>query len=164
MWIRANGQGMVHACKGASHAQTAAVRWVRRERMPHNGRPIPGGLPLYLLDTDIIKTIAMSRLLNPESTQPCRLHAGCGQDLAEQLASEQQVRKAGKLVWEKKGGVNHLLDCLMLSDAGADTSWTPSLPMYVLQLQQAARAGFQSQPAPRKKSKPRQEQPHRWGG
>ena len=26
MWIRANGLGVVHACKGASHAQAATVR------------------------------------------------------------------------------------------------------------------------------------------
>lgn len=162
MWIRANGAGVVHACKGASHAQTSAVRRIIRERMPHNGRPIPGGLPLYLLDTNSIKTIAMSRMLNPESSQPARLHAGCGQDLADQLSSEQQVRKNGRLFWEKKGGMNHLLDCTMLADAAADASWTPSLPMYVLQMQQAERAANQQQQTPRKKKeRPRQER--RWG-
>lgn len=162
MWIRANGAGLVHACKGASHAQTSTVRRVIRERMPHNGRPIPGGLPLYLVDTNSIKTIAMSRMLNPESTQPARLHAGCGQDLADQLASEQQVRKNGRLIWEKKGGMNHLLDCAMLADACVDPTWTPSLPMFVLQMQQAERAANQQQQAPRKK-KERPQPQRRWG-
>lgn len=162
MWVRANGGGVVHACKGASRAQITPVRRIVRERMPHNGRPIPGGLPLYLLDTNNIKTIAMSRMLNPESTQPARLHAGCGQDMADQLASEQQVRKNGRLVWERKGGPNHLLDCLMLADAAADASWTPSLPMYVLQLQQAERAAHAPKPESRKKRE-RPEAARRWG-
>lgn len=46
MWVRANGCGVVHACKGASRPQAAPVRWVVRERMPHNGRPIPGAAAL----------------------------------------------------------------------------------------------------------------------
>jgi len=96
MWLRANGMGMVHACKGASHAQTSPVRRVIRERLPHSGRPIPGGLPLYMLDTGTLKTMAMSRLLNPESSQPCRLNAGARRDLVEQLAAEHQIRKGGK--------------------------------------------------------------------
>ena len=160
LWVRANGAGVIHACKGASHAQAAAVRRVIRERMPHNGRPIPGGLPLYFLDTGGIKTVAFSRLLNAESSQPCRLHSGCGQDLADQLSSEQQVRKNGKLIWERKGGMNHLTDCLMLADAAADATWTPSLPHYVMQLQASERAAHRAPSAP-KPSGHRQESPAR---
>ena len=165
MWVRGNGGGVVHATKGASHAQAASVRRVIRERLPNTGRPIPGGLPLYLLDTGTIKTVAMSRMINPESSQPCRLHAGCGPDLADQLAAEHQIRKNGKLVWVKKekgGGQNHLLDCLMLADACADATWTPSLPVYVLQLRQAERAANMPRPSPRpKKERPQPER--RWG-
>ena len=160
MWIRANGGGVVYACKGASHAQTAYVRRVMRERMPHNGRPIPGGLPLYLLDTGNIKTVEFSRMLNPENTQPLRLHAGCGQDLAEHLSAEQQVRKGSKVVWEQVRDENHLLDCLMLSGAAADATWTPSLPHYVLQLRQAARA--EHAPAPERKKRATRQKPSRW--
>lgn len=165
MWVRANGAGIVHACKGASHAQAATVRRVIRERMPHNGRPIPGGLPLYMLDTGTIKTMEFSRLLNPENSQPLRLHADCGQDLAEQLSAEQQVRKHGKLVWERRGGANHLLDCLMLSGACADATWTPSLPHYVLQLKQEARAVHAPKTENRKKRErpQRSEKKSRWG-
>ena len=104
LWTRQNGQGVVHACKGASHAQTAYVRRVIRERMPHNGKPIPGGLPLYLLDTGNLKTIEFSRLMNPENTQPLRLHAGCDETLAAQVASERLARKGNKLVWEREKG------------------------------------------------------------
>ncbi|MDR2051123.1 MAG: phage terminase large subunit family protein [Deltaproteobacteria bacterium] len=162
MWVRAHGGGVAHACKGASHSQTAYVRRVIRERLPHSGRPIPGHLPLYMLDTGSLKTIDFSRLLNPESSQPLRLHAGCGPDLAAQLSSERQVRRGGKLVWERKGGQNHLLDCLMLSAACADASWTPSLPLYVLQLRQAELARNEApMPAPKKRERP--EPARRWG-
>jgi phage terminase large subunit GpA-like protein len=163
MWARAAGQGTAFACKGASHAQVAPVRRVMRERMPHNGRPIPGGLPLYLLDTGVFKTLDFSRLLNAESRQPLRLHAECGADLTDQLSAEKLVRLRGKLVWQQIRESNHLLDCLMLSAACADASWTPSLPHYVLQLQAQARAEntVQQPPPSRRRERPR-EQRSRW--
>ncbi len=68
LWLRAHGGGALHASKGASRSQVQAVKRTIRERMPKNGRPIPGGLPLYLLDTNQLKTLAMSRLINAEST------------------------------------------------------------------------------------------------
>jgi phage terminase large subunit GpA-like protein len=156
MWTRAYGQGTAFACKGASHAQAAPVRRVMRERMPHNGRPIPGGLPLYLLDTGVFKTLDFSRMLNPDSKQPLRLHAECGSDLTEQIAAEKLVRRNGRLVWEQRRGANHLLDCLMLSAACADASWTPSLPHYVMRLQQEALAQNTVKPEPpRRRERPR---------
>jgi len=104
-------------------------------------------------------------MLNPESSRPCRLHGGCGRDLADQLSSEHQIRKGGKLVWvkkEKDGSQNHLLDCLMLADACADATWTPSLPVYVLQLRQAERAANAPAAPRRKKEQPRPVE-RRWG-
>lgn len=162
-WVRAYGMGRAFACKGASHAQVLPVRRTVRERMPHNGRPIHGGLNLYLLDTGVFKTLDFSRMLNPHSEQPLRFHSEAEPTLTEHLSAEEMVRKNGKLVWQAVRQENHLLDCLMLSAACADASWTPSLPHYVLQLQQAAREEYQSRPTSHKKSKPRQEQPRRWG-
>jgi phage terminase large subunit GpA-like protein len=161
MWVRAYGSGVAFACKGASREQTAPVRWVMRERMPHNGRPIPGGLRLHLLDTNVFKTLDFSRMLNPESRQPLRLHSGCEMDLAAHLSSERLVRRGQRLVWEHRKGPNHLLDCLMLSAACADASWTPSLPLYVLQLRRQAQAANEPRPAPKKKERPQRER--RWG-
>jgi phage terminase large subunit GpA-like protein len=161
MWARANGQGTAFACKGASHAQVAPVRRVMMERMPHNGRPIPGGLPLYHLDTGLLKTLDFSRLLNPESRQPLRLHAECGADLTAQLSAEKLVRKGQKLVWEQIRRDNHLLDCLMLSAACADASWTPSLPHYVLMLDRQARADNAPAPKPQRE-RPRAATAGRW--
>lgn len=162
MWVRANGCGVVHACKGASRPQAAPVRWVVRERMPHNGRPIPGGLRLYLIDSGAFKTTDMGRLLNQDSRQPLRFHAGADETLASQLSAERMVRKNGNLVWVRERKDNHLLDCLVLSAAAADASWTPSLPHYILQLQAQARMQNET-PRPRAKKRPQPEAAgHRW--
>lgn len=160
MWVRVNGAGTAFACKGASREQATNVRWVVRERMPHNGRPILGGVRLYLLDSTKLKILEMSRLLNPESKQPSRLHANCDQVLGDQLSAERLVRKGSKQVWERIRGGNHLFDCLYLSGAAADASWTPSLPHYVLQLQQAERTA--NEPAPERKKRQRQPKASRW--
>lgn len=162
MWVRANGCGVVHACKGASRPQAAPVRWVVRERMPHNGRPIPGGLRLYLIDSGAFKTTDMGRMLNQDSRQPLRFHAGADETLASQLSAERMVRKNGNLVWVRERKDNHLLDCLVLSAAAADASWTPSLPHYILQLQAQARMQSET-PRPRAKKRPQPEAAgHRW--
>jgi len=153
MWVRQYGGNTAFACKGASREQAATVRWVVRERMPHNGRPIPGGLRLFMLDVNNLKSQEFSRLLNPDSKQPTRFHSGADQVLTDQLSAERLVRKGTKHVWERARAHNHLLDCLVLSGACADASWTPSLPHYVLQLQAAERAAHE--PAPERKKRQR---------
>ena len=106
-------------------------------------------------------------MLNPESSQPARLHAGCDQTLAEHLSAEKLVRKSGKLVWASKSNApNHLFDCLYLSAACADASWTPSLPHYVLQIQAAERAAQAPKPEQRGKNIQKHRRPEaesRWG-
>ena len=140
LWIRANGGGVIHACKGASRRQSTPVRSTMIDKLPHSGRPIPGGLSLNMLDTISLKDLAFSRLLNPESASPIHLHAECDQDLAYQLSAEMQVREKGKLIWKAKHGRNHLTDCLMLTEAAASSAWSPSLPLIALQQQRAAQA------------------------
>ncbi|NCB23849.1 MAG: terminase, partial [Deltaproteobacteria bacterium] len=164
MWVRQNGRGVVHACKGSSRAQSSPVRWVLRERMPHNGKPIPGGLRLHLIDTNAIKNTDIGRLLNEDSTQPLRFHTGADDMLVSHLTAERQVRKGSALVWECVSKQNHLLDCLMLSAACADASWTPSLPLYVLQLRRQERADYapvQQRQRPQAK-RHKQEKESRW--
>lgn len=149
-WVRTNGGGVIHACKGASHSQTAHVRRVIRERMP-SGKPIPGGLPLYLLDTTNIKIIDTGRLINEENTQPIYLHRDCDETLAKHLSSEKLVRHGKSFIWEALHNDNHLRDCLMLSSAAADASFTPSLPHYIMQMEQQKRAANMAQSAKPKK-------------
>lgn len=164
LWVRANGHGVAHATKGASHVQTVNVRSTVRERMPRSGRPIPGGLNLYMLNSHNLKTVDMGRLLNPESTQPIYLHAEADSTIARHLSAEKLVRRGSRDVWESVHSDNHLHDCLHLSGACADLSWTPSLPHYVLQLEQAQRAANAGQQAkPRKNREQRRQSSDRWG-
>lgn len=159
MWVRANGAGVVFACKGANREQATPVRARIRERLPHSGRPIPGGLRLHMVDVTNLKTQEFGRMLNPENRHPLRFHAEADQTLADQLSAERMVRKNGKLAWEQIRRDNHLLDCLVLSAACADASWTPSLPLYALQIKQAAE---NPAPAPRPKKRPIPEKTARW--
>ena len=85
--------------------------------------------------------------------------------LVSHLTAERQVRKGSALVWEAVSKTNHLLDCLQLSAACADASWTPSLPVYVLRLRSQERAHYAPNQTPRPKAKPKrpkQEKESRW--
>lgn len=115
------------------------VRRIIREHIPHNGCLIPRGLQFYLSNSGALNTTDMGRMLNQDSRQPLRFHAGADGTLASQLSAERMVRKNRNLVWVREHKDNHLLDCLVLSAAAADAPWRPSLPHYILQLQSQAR-------------------------
>ena len=125
-FLRRYGMGVLWGTKGASHRQSIPVHWTLLERMPQSRTSIPGGLRLYLLDTDYFKTWTTARL-QPGSRQPFRLHAGCDEALARQLTAEQLVREKGKRVWKQRRRDNHWFDCLCLCTAAAHSTWTPSL-------------------------------------
>lgn len=125
-FITRYGDGVLHAVKGASHRQLNPVQWTLRERKPQSRTPIPGGMKLFLLDADYLKSWAASRM-NPQSRQPLRLHRDCEESLAKQLTAEELVRERGKRVWKKKRKDNHYFDCLYMNMACVHASWTPSL-------------------------------------
>lgn len=125
-FLRRYGMGVLWGTKGASHRQSIPVHWTLLERMPQSRTAIPGGLRLYLIDTDYFKTWTTARL-QPGSRQPFRLHAGCDGALVRQLTAEQLVREKGKRVWKQRRRDNHWFDCLCLCTAAAHSTWTPSL-------------------------------------
>jgi phage terminase large subunit GpA-like protein len=125
-FVRRYGSGIIHATKGASHAQINPVQWSITERLPQSRTPIAGGLKLFLLDTNYFKSWASSRM-TPEAHQPLRLHRDCGEDLALQLTAEEQVREKGKRVWRQRRKDNHWFDCLCLNLACVHATWTPGL-------------------------------------
>lgn len=90
-------------------------------------------------------------MLNPENSHPLRFHSQIDKTLADQLSAERMVRKNGRLVWEQIRADNHLLDCLVLSAACGDASWTPSLPLYALQVRNEAQAPAAPEPRPKKR-------------
>lgn len=159
MGVRQYGGDAVFACKGASTRQLTVVRPTVIDRMPHNRRPIPGGLTLYLIDTFQTKTLVFKRL-QKDAVQPLRFHAEVGLDFTRQITAEKLVRQKGKLVWVRTERQNHYLDCTCLATAAADASWMPSLPHYIMQLQAAAQY---EPPAPKpKQQRERRERPGRW--
>lgn len=138
-WVRRYGGNRVFACKGASRESVTPVRAVSLDRFPSSRVRIPGGLWLYLLDTQYFKGLLFSRF-GHDARQPVTLHNGTEQVFADHLSAESLQRdRNGKLVWVRKRKANHLLDCCMMAHACVDGSWLPSLHM-LLEREAAARA------------------------
>jgi phage terminase large subunit GpA-like protein len=118
-WLRARGRGRVFGIKGASRRLAGGKKMLMSliDRMP-SGRALPGGIRLWLLDTDLLKDAIWSRI---ESGQ-FFLHAGAGEDYARHLAAEAKERDArGRTAWVVQGArANHLLDCEVYAAAMAD--------------------------------------------
>ena len=80
-FVRRHGQGRLFACKGASRETYTPVRAVSIDRMPSSKVRIPGGLWLYLLDTNTFKALLFSRL-QPDASQPFTLHNATDESFA----------------------------------------------------------------------------------
>lgn len=129
MWVRQMAVAWCTPAKAAGRAQSAPVRWVLRERGVAQRQAYSWWAASASARHQHHKKYRPGRLLNEDSTQPLRFHAGADDMLVSQLTAERQVRRGGNLVWETVSKTNHLLDCLMMSGACADASWTPSLPL-----------------------------------
>jgi phage terminase large subunit GpA-like protein len=88
------------------------------DKMPGHGKPIPGGLRLWILDTGALKDAFWSRV----ETGRVHLHAGTGELFAAHLSAEAKERdKRGRLKWVQQGNKpNHLLDTAIYAMAMAD--------------------------------------------
>jgi len=126
-WIRDNGQERIFAVKGMSSNSTGQkIRQTILDKMPgEKGGLIPGGLSLYMIDTDQVKDNLFWRFGNKDiDPQPLSLHRDTGDDFALQLTAEekQQARNgAWKYVRVRKD--NHLLDASVYGHAAADFQW-----------------------------------------
>ena len=81
-WCRRTG---ACAAKGASSRKTQPVTVSRLDRYPGSGRPIPGGLNLYSIDSHFHKDIIANKLaIDPTDPGAWVLHSGF---TAEQLAA-----------------------------------------------------------------------------
>ncbi|MDL2226558.1 phage terminase large subunit family protein [Deltaproteobacteria bacterium OttesenSCG-928-M10] len=165
-YLRRFGGGVIHAAKGSSRELAGvAVRWSVLDRMPRTQARIPGGLMLYMLDTAKIKGAMFNSLLDEEARRPIKIYghdpgldpadqAEIHTDLAAQLCAERLVRAPnGKMVWEQTRKDNHYLDCLMLSEACADVSWTPSLDHIIMQIEAEARRPAEEERRERREKK-----------
>jgi phage terminase large subunit GpA-like protein len=123
-WLRAMGRGVMFGVKGSSRTLGGGkkMRSSIIDRMPSRGstigKPIPGGLKLWLLDTSLIKNAIWSRI----ETGKFHLHADVDNTYAKHLISEQKEKtRQGKTIWKLRGhGENHLFDAEVYAAAMAD--------------------------------------------
>lgn len=119
-WLRRAGRGVVFGVKGASRALAGGKKMLLNviDRMPGKGGPIPGGIRLWLLDTNLLKDAFWSRV----EMGRVHFHADTGDDFTVHLSSEAKERnRFGKEVWVRQGRLpNHLLDATIYATAMAD--------------------------------------------
>lgn len=144
-WIKRFGKNRVFAVKGASNKQEATVRKTT-VGLKKKGKPIPGAMDLFTLDTDKLKRIFLSNfnvadqddekigvtdqaLEDMSMKKTVSLHADTGMDYAMQiLAEEERIDpKTKKRSFVQVRHDNHLLDCEVYAAAAADDFWAPSL-------------------------------------
>jgi phage terminase large subunit GpA-like protein len=123
-WLRQNGQGRVFATKGASASLGGhRVRSSVIDRLPGaKGSVIPGGITLFLLDTEAFKDAIAHRLRIKEG-DPGRFsfHNETGTDFVSHLTAEEKRRdRHGRSSWVKIREANHLLDASMIAFAMGD--------------------------------------------
>ena len=120
-WLRRSGRGVVYGVKGLSRAMGGGRKMKSSliDKMPgRNGRLIPGGIRLWLLDTGRFKDAIWSHI----ETGSFRLHADVGETYARQLTSEVKTRdNRGRASWTLQGRkANHLFDAEVYAAAMAD--------------------------------------------
>ena len=165
-YLRRFGGGVLHAIKGSSRELPGvAVRWSVLDKMPGKQARIPGGLNLFLIDTHKIKSRMFNSLLDEDSRRPLKIYGhDLGLDPADQehihdelaahLSAERLVRAPnGKMIWEQVRKDNHYLDCLMIAEACADVSWSPSLDHLLMRQEAEEAAAAQPAPEPRRREK-----------
>lgn len=113
--------------KGASSDRADLVRTSALERWA--GRPVAGGLTLYLLNSSYWKSAIHERVtVTRGDPREWRLHGETGEDYCRQILAEARVRKVERGIerWEwvliDKSAGNHWLDCEALAMAAA---WYP---------------------------------------
>jgi phage terminase large subunit GpA-like protein len=141
-WLRIQGQGRIFGIKGASKALMGGKKMMFSviDRMPGKGGRIPGGVSLWILDTNALKDAFWSRV----EAGRVHLHKDTGEDFAMQLTAEIKVRNnRGREFWTLEGNQgNHLLDTTIYAAAMAD----PECWGGVMVLPRAGKAAVETQP------------------
>lgn len=121
LWIRLHGGGRIVGTKGMSTNRSGSkIRITKIDKTP-KGKPLPGGVVLYNLDTARFKDAIHMRLALDEG-QPGRLtfHADTKNDIFSHISAEEKIQtRRGEYEWRAKGA-NHLFDCLVIAFALAD--------------------------------------------
>jgi phage terminase large subunit GpA-like protein len=131
-WLRRTPGRMIHGIKGASWKTGIRVQHKIIDKMPGAfGKPLPGGIVLYLLDVGAFKEALHYRLsLGKDEPGAFLFHAETTEKYATQLLSEYKRRdpRTGKEAWVQiQGRENHYLDCEIYSMACTDTQFLGGL-------------------------------------
>lgn len=119
-WLRLSGQGRIFGVKGSSwplkHGKKMQPSII--DKMPGKGVAIPGGLKLWILDTNALKDAFWSRVASGR----VYLHAETDELFASHLTAEIKERdRRGREVWVQQGNQpNHLLDTAIYAMAMAE--------------------------------------------
>lgn len=120
-------RGVARPTKGQDRIPGAAFKHKNLEVYPSTGRPIPGGLILWHIDTDQYKT-RLYRWINSDAEgRIWKLHQGVSEIYLKQMTSEKKVIQRDKMghtkeVWTvtSKGVPNHYLDAEVYATAAAE--------------------------------------------
>jgi phage terminase large subunit GpA-like protein len=120
-WLRLSGQGRVFGVKGSPRPLPGGKKMSLSviDKMPGSkGRPIPGGVRLWHLNTVMLKDAIWARI----ESKRFWLHAEAEETYASHLTAEAKERdKYGRHIWVIQGRrANHLLDCEVYAAAMAD--------------------------------------------
>jgi phage terminase large subunit GpA-like protein len=102
--------------KGRSTTSAAKMTLSQVDKMPgKQGKIIPGGLNIWMVNTDAFKDAASYYLgLEVGSLGAIQFHRDVQRDLAEHLSAEEKRKnRKGQWEWVQTGTHNHLLDCLV---------------------------------------------------
>ena len=127
-FIRLHDDGQFFGTKGMSDQRRSGQHMTMTTvgKMPGPaGKPIPGGIPFCLLDTDYFKTVIQMKLGVEEKEGKFgrfTMHSETRQDFFDHLTAEEKRRdiKTRKWEWVKVRSGNHLLDCVVIAFAMAD--------------------------------------------
>ncbi len=122
-------QEILRPTKGASSLQATPIRRTHLDKFP-NGKPIPGGINLWTLNTEYYKD-KLNRLIHTQSGDPGEWHLPADRvesDYFAQMTSEHKQAKrdtkTGKVTesWEpvSEGRANHYWDCEAMALAAAE--------------------------------------------
>jgi phage terminase large subunit GpA-like protein len=119
-WLRARAQGRIWGIKGASRRLAAGNKLQHSvvDKMP-GGKPIRGGLRLWILDTNALKEAFWARV----EAGRVFFHGATGEDFARQLTAEAREwdQKKKQWLWKQQGNqANHHLDATIYAGAMAD--------------------------------------------
>jgi len=133
-WLRYHSRGIIFGIKGSSWKTGVRIQPKVLDKMPGtHGKPIPGGLTLFLIDTGEFKETLHYRLsIDKDAEGAFLFNTEAGGDYVAQLLSEYKRRdtKTGKTSWQPiKGRPNHYLDAEIYAMAATDAQFLGGLDL-----------------------------------